>query len=258
MPGADDLNAHLARLRSLTPETARGVILRHRIRPGRFEVVRDASGQIRFQEFGRKDPARHALLDFHASNWYFDGEPPVEGYRGIELPLASLYESLLPSDHHVCNDNLRRTDSHVVLAGRSGGRTATKEILSAIRLRGGGQEANLSALLAIHGWQPQNVSRIRYFNPRMGMDDPFDRPAPEPALVIADGPGAFEAVLDCGELANSNVLAVIPRTADPDQLEHLAVRVETLTQWYEGDLEIGVGTPPLPAGVEMATLRRGS
>ena len=254
---ADDLSAHYVRLQALTPETARGVILRHRIRTKRrFEVVRNESGRIQFQECGRRDPERYTLLEPHASNWYFDGEPPVEGYRGVELPHVRLYEALMPPGHHLFRKNLQRTDSHVVLAGRSGGRTLTEQILSAIRLRSG-DEANLSELLAIHGWQPRNVSRVRYFNPRTGTGEPFDRPGPPAGIVVADGPGTFLTVVDHPEIQNSSVLAVIPRTADPDQLDAVATRVESLGQWYDADPETGTDLPSLPAGVEIATLRRG-
>lgn len=254
-PGTDDLSAHLARLRSLTPEGSYRVVLRNRHHKGRrFGLIRDEAGEIWFQELGRKDPDRRLLLDPHASNWYFDDEPPVEGHKGIELPHRALYESLLPNDAPVPGENLRRTDSGIVLAGRAGGRSATEQILGDIRFRSNAQEVALSELLAVHGWQPQNVSRIRYFNPRAGMSEPFDRPGPAPDLVVADGPRAFEAILDCPETVNSDVLSVIPRIADPDQLEKLAQRVQGLTQWYDANLGIGADLPLLPPGVEIVTL----
>jgi len=257
--GADDHSVHLTRLQHLTPETAGRVILRHRIRTGqRYELIRDEFGQVRFQELGRKDPERHILIDSHAANWYFEGEPPVEGYPGAQLRYTQIYRSLLPFGQQLCETNLRRTDSFVALAGQGGGRAVTEQVLSSIRLRVDTEEAALSELLAVYGWQPLNVSRIRYFNPRAGTGKEFDRPGPPPGLMIADGPTAFEAVYDHPEVLNSNVVAVVSRTADPDQLDRLAQRVEALAQWYDPDPDIATELPVPPAGVEIMTLRRES
>ena len=256
-PSADDLSGHLSRLLDLTPETAGGVILRHRLRTNRtYEVVRDEKGTIQFQERNKTEPARYRLLESNASNWYFDGEPPVEAHRGARLPHAALYEALLPINNGLRRENLRHTDSYVVLAGRSGGRSVTEGILSAVQLRTAAGEASLSELLAVHGWQPRNVSRVRYFNPRSGAGSPFDRSGSPPGLVIVDGPGAFEAVRACRETDHADIVAVVPRTVDPDQLEAIAVSAGNLTQWYELEADPAGHLPPLPTGVEIVTLRR--
>lgn len=257
-PGGDDRGAHIRRLEGMASDPNGQLLVRHRVRKGRFRVLRDESGRIAFEETNRAEPSRHFLLEANALDWYVDGEPPLQALPGAALSHPGIYQALLPTPMTIRKDNLRRSDSRIVLAGRVGGRSVTERSFAAVALRHGEDSATLSDLLSIHGWQSRTVSRARYFNPRAQMDQRFDRAGPPPSLAIADGPGSFEAIVDLPEVANTSVVAVVPRTADSDQLEQLAARVEGMTQWYEPDTMLGAALPSAPGGTVITVLRRAS
>ncbi|CAN5483400.1 hypothetical protein BH20ACI3_BH20ACI3_39660 [soil metagenome] len=157
--------------------------------------------------------------------------------------------------------NLQRSFSGLCLAGRVAGETASYEAYASIRFRINNIEYGLSDLLTVQGWdQFSEISRMTFFNARtQQVDRGLYAPALvvyAPALVVADGDGSFLRVLGRSEFQRSDVIGVIQRTIERDNLEAVGNRMLGLHQWYAEDIERMDQLPTMPKGVSVAILRR--
>ncbi len=253
---SDDANQHLSNL-SIAAKRKRGkTIFRHRTRPGLFEAVVDASGRVRFKRMGKEAAEEHFLLEANAVEWAIDGQPHIQ-VRDLDgaLSHAGVYSSLMPEGISVHEENLRRSDSVVVFAGRSSGSTATKEHLQRLVFRCDSDAADLAELLSIHAWSDTKVSRMRYLTSRRSGDncasDRFDRPGLLPRLVVADGVAAFGAARSSAD--GADIIAVIDRSSDLQSLDEMGATVADLRQWYD-DGDAPECKLPSPAGVVVRSL----
>lgn len=255
--GADDVASHYERLMALMPGKDDAVVLRHRIRQNKIFRIsdRDRAGRLWLRNVSGKDPEKYAVLEANAADWIFDGEPPVEALPGEALPFRNLYASLMADQRLPLDQNLQSSDSAVILAGRPVGRTATESLMRELVLSDGPSAGSLSELLAVHGWQPSNVSRVRYFNPRQGEGSRFDRAGAPPLIVVADGAAAYLAARADPHCERASIVTVVPRVADPEMLEALSDNIASLSQWYEDDSKLRYRLPEPPPGVTTAALR---
>ena len=188
-----------------------------------------------------------------ARDYYIDGEPPPEiGNR--EGALSGAVYAELGEGWQIIPSNLKRSFSGQCLAGRVSGETATREVCASIRFRSETGEHRLSDLLTIHGWSPSDfVSRMTFFNART---ECLDRPAPAPALVVADGDESFLKVIERPEFQHSDVIGVIHRAMDRDRLERIGNRIGGLRQWYIEDSELLGLLPHALRGIGVLILRK--
>lgn len=251
-PEANDLGAHLQRIYALRPGDTDA--LKHVGEKGSFVVHRyDADGTLWLEHTTRAHRVR--FLDYRAGDWHFEGEPPLQVREGEALPWVSLYRSLA-NGATIDESNLRHSDSRILLAGRSTGRSVTEEIYSTLRFHCGAEKANLCELLTLAAWQAsRSVSRIRYMNPRAEQGREFDRPGGKPRTVVADGGDALMRVLRLESLQDTSVIAHVPRTDEQSRLEEVSSALAGLRQWYDLETQIGDTLPTPPRGVGIAILR---
>ena len=251
-PEANDLAAHLQRIYAMRPGDTG--VLKHVSEKGDFAVHRyDADGTLWLEHTKRGHRVR--FLNYRAGDWLFEGEPPLQVRGGEALPWMSLYRSLA-NGASIDESNLRHSDSSIVLAGRSSGRSVTEDIYSALRFQCGGESADLCELLTLASWQAsKTVSRIRYMNPRAAQGREFDRPGGKPRTVVADGGDALLRVLRLESLENVSVIAHVPRTDDQSRLEEVSVALSGLRQWFDLDPELMHLLAAPPRGVGFAVLR---
>ena len=189
----------------------------------------------------------------YATDWQIDGEPPPQLIDHMRALPEQVYTAIVDGAQ-VIPDNLRRSFSGLCLAGRVAGQAATREAYASIRFRVGDIEYGLPDLLTVYGWhQCSEVSRITFFNARTQQ---IDRGAYAPALVVADGDVSFLRVLDRSEFQRSDVIGVISRAIERDNLEAVGNRMLGLRQWYAEDTELTGHLPALPKGISIAILRR--
>lgn len=256
LPEANDLASHLLALRQRIAEDPTGTIVRRVNKTGpknrwRFSHV-DRGGQIWVCSIS--DPAvRSPVLEKFAFDWQVEGEPPVQVAESAPIQLSELLPLLFPNSAPVLPQNLARTDSAICLAGRAVGENQTRESLSAVRLSQGGATCTLSSLLTIHGWHDGRVSRMTYFNSRTGV---IDRPGGAPQVVCVDGPPAFSKVRSEARFNSSDIIAVVPRTAEPDQLDAVTQHLASLAQWYMPEDAAGAQLGELPGGIATLMLRK--
>ncbi|MBK6486130.1 MAG: hypothetical protein IPF98_04495 [Gemmatimonadetes bacterium] len=255
-PNANDLEAHLRRLRSLRPGPK--PILRYRATPGLYHVSRrDDTGEVWFSRVGKEE--RKLLLDYHASDWFFDGESPIEGGVGEGVSWEPIYRQLLPYGASLDSSNLRSTDSTVVLCGRATGKSDAERSLGTVSIRLGGTQAALSDLLTVQ-WREsaRTVSRVRFLNQRADEANKFDRDGSAPRIVVADGADALSFCLDYEPCEDASIIAAIPRTSDLQKLESAATSLSRLKAWYELDPVVESRFPKAPSGVALRVLTRSS
>lgn len=253
VPDAGDLASHLARLRKLYTTAKARTVLRRVNNKKRFCFASaDADGTLWAYVAGRMDQ-RIQIVEEFAYDWHVDGEPPLQLTRAVPMAEHPVLRALFDGSTPVLKENLSRTDSAVCLAGRAAGESQTQNLLSAVRFRSDSESTSLGSLLTIHGWHEGRVSRVSYFNSRTRE---LDRSARLPLTVSADGATAFARVHADSRFADADLIAVVPRTSDPDQLESLAQQMASLTQWYtpqefSPDLADGI-----PAGLTALLLRK--
>jgi hypothetical protein len=252
--GADDVNAHFARLCALALRSGEPSFLRHLTRKkGRWVFARqDPDGKVFLKNLSRG----YLMYAGDACDWQFEGEPPVRVRVGDRIPYESVYSELLDGAGPLHQDNLSRTDSGVCLAGRLLGEQGTQKVLAEITFEADGCRADLSQLLTVHSWTPQTISRASLFNARTGE---HDRTAVRPQLVVADGDVSFLKVVDREEFEKSDVIGVTHLMVERDRLEDLAEKLESLRRrhYESSDGAGGVSKPP-PRGVAAVTIRRSS
>ena len=255
-PPISSAKQHHDNLRTAAKRSRGNVFFRHRTRFGLFEAVIDTTGQVRFRRTGQAAKAEHFLLEPNAVEWAVDGEPHTQ-LRDLEGALAhsNVYSMLMPDGVMLNDENLIRSDSVVVFAGRPVGSTATRQHLQRLAFRCGSDIANLAELLSINSWAATKISRMRYLTSRKSGDNcnygRFDRAGFLPRLVVADGAAAFSAATTCAE--GADIIAVIDRSSDFQSLEELGVTVSGLRQWYD-DGGVPKCAIPTPSGVFLSSL----
>ncbi len=255
--GTDDRSEHLKSLRKVAMLRHGSSRFRHRSRRGLYEAVLDGSDRIRFQRIGKTAPEQHYLLDANACEWAVAGDPHIE-VRGLcdAIPFEPLYHALLPEGQEVMKQNLLRSDSVVVLCGRSTGSSTTEESFARLTFKCGEMTASLSALLCVHEWTGSKISRIRYLNSRKGAEayiksESYGRSALAPQLIVADGPAAFIAARKFAP--SSDIITIVDRTSDLSLLELLGASVNGLKQWFDIASSINISIEA-PMGVVLRTL----
>lgn len=252
-PEANDLGSHKRRIRDLRPGH-KGTLRRNGDRRHYVVQRRDPDGSIWLEDTSKG--VRLKFLDYHASDWYFDGEAPIEVKPGDELPWFALYKALLPHEPRILEPNLRFSDSSIVLAGRSAGRTAQAEVLGELWFQVAESRSSLLTLLSLQDHQPpRTVSRIRYLNPRASAGRVFDRQGGHPRTVIADGGDSLRFAIKFDPCSDATIIAHIPRTDDQSRLEEVGEELAGLRQWFETDTELLDRLPAPPRGVMLAALR---
>lgn len=252
---ANDLKSHFDRLNGLVPSGDTHVRLRSRPKSRYAVSGRNEGGHLRFCE-QKEDGETRVLLEANAHEWYLVGEPPIELRGGEALPHGDFYRILIGVTRSIHERNLKTTDSSVVLAGRVRGKAATEAIVAAVQLKHADREVSLKELLAVHGWQPNTVSRIRYFNPRQLTGSPFDRGGQQPSLIIADGLPVYDRVRRDKFCHAASVITVTSRCGDPKDLEDAGDAIAGLAQWFETDPTIpNIGLPVPPPGIVAGVLR---
>jgi len=201
----------------------------------------------------KSDREERQLLSQNAAGWKIDGEPWVQPDGGNARLIDDLYSAFI-KDAHPFPDNLTRSFAGLCLAGRAGGKAATREIFDSMRLRINEQECSLSKILTVRGWaDPETISRICFFNTRT---EQFDRYGYTPSLAIADGDASFLALISNRQFQRSDVIGVIHRTIERNRLDAVGHCLASLKQWYDDDLEVLQQLPPLPRGVTASVLRK--
>jgi hypothetical protein len=241
----------------------------------------EASGLVRFQHgrvwevsgqsdlvngniwFTRKLPATERigvsraescwLNPRYALDWQIDGEPLPQLHDDSAALPAEVYNGLIPGGN-IIDENLQRSFSGLCLAGRIAGEAASLKMYSSIRFRLGETRYALPELLSIHGWNnTRRVSRMTYFNART---ERIDRASYSPSLTVADGDLSFLKVLSNPRFQRSDVVGVIHRAIERDNLDSVGNRMLGLHQWYEEDTELINMFQPAPRGISFAILRR--
>lgn len=249
---AGDLASHLGRLRDLFSTAREGTVLRRVNNRKRFRFLKvETDGTLWVHPHG--DASRYKIIEERACDWYVDGEPQVQGSGGAPLLVSGILHTLFKECGAVLPENLDRTDSAICLAGRVGGESQTHEALSAVQFRLNENVTSLGALLTVYGWHEGRVSRVTFYNSRTSA---FDRQPRLPLAVSADGGSAFLRVHADSRFRASDIIAVIPRTSDADQLETVAQQLASLSQWYTPGDDVSVKLPDAPAGVTPLVLRK--
>ena len=248
--GANDLESHFERIVNLACDGAHSVKLRRKRERGifRFDKVegellwlrKEASGNLRRVSVSRKSSV----------HWYFDGEPPVEACEGEAIGFGRLYAALPVCGGPLMEENLRFSDSSIVLVSRPAGEAGTRQIMESIRLRNGEDEASLASLLTINAWTPAKVSRVRFHNCRTNR---IDRPGVDVSVAVADGDSAFLESLT--KFRESDVIGVVHRTIERERLEDVGTRLADLQQWYN-EAPCDITRAPWPAGLTIRLLKR--
>jgi len=186
-----------------------------------------------------------------ALDWQIDGEAwPQLGNESQALPVDA-YSNLVPTAK-IVEENLRRSYSGLCLAGRAVGEATTREMYSSIRFRIGESDHTLTELLTVNGWNTdRRPSRITYLNART---ETIDRGSYPPGLVVADGDLSFLKVLALFQ--RSDVIGVIHRAIERDNLEAVGNRLNELNQWYEEDADLARQLQNVPMGISIASIRK--
>lgn len=196
---------------------------------------------------------RRWLSPKDALDWKIDGEAwPQMGCNTEEL-LGDVYASLIPTAK-IVDENLRRSFSGLCLAGRVAGEAVSREMYSSIRFRINEANCRLSELLTVNGWNTgRQASRTTFFNARTQSSDRGSYP---PTLVVADGDLSFLKVLSQVRFQRSDVIGVIHRTIERDNLEAVGNRLNGLHQWYEDDADLMSELPKPPMGISISVLKK--
>lgn len=209
--------------------------------------------------FCRKCSSRERLWQWqwlnpaHPTDWRIDGEPAPQLINQTGGLPERVYEVIV-NGASVVPDNLRKSFSGLCLAGRVAGKTASREAYASVRFRVGGVEYNLPELLTVYGWHRYSeISRITFFNAHTQL---IDRNGYSPGLVVADGDVSFLRVLDRSEFQTSDVIGIIHRSIERDNLEAVGIRLLNLQQWYAEDSKLMTQVPAVPKGISVAVLRR--
>tara|TARA_Y100001934_G_C12337193_1_gene768257 strand:- start:894 stop:1754 length:861 start_codon:yes stop_codon:yes gene_type:complete len=185
-------------------------------------------------------------------DYYLDGEPPVQSLNpGMSLS-ARPYENLI-NNTEILNDNLINSYSGLCLAGRASGGTKIWNLCDDISFLDGHNSNRLSELLTIKGWHNKDVSRMVFYNSRTGN---FDRDPIGLNLTIADSNTAFLKIIDDEYFSTSDIIAIMHRIMERDDLEDVGSKLNTMMQWYTDDTNILDELPPAPSGITIRVLKK--
>jgi len=256
IPDANDLASHMTALRSRITNNPKGTILRRVNKPGRKNRWRfshsDPAGEL--WVLCISDPGEHCrIIERYAFDWHVEGEPPAQASESSPMLLSGVLPALVTPSSTILVENLSRTDSAICLAGRAGGERQTRDALSTVRLRLNEELRSVASLLTINGWHDGRVSRMTYFNSRLGV---LDRTGRTPQVVCIDGPRAFRKISSDKHFSASDMIAVVPRTAETDQLENVSQYLASLAQWYSPERPTGWQVESAPDGVSLLILRK--
>jgi len=189
----------------------------------------------------------------HATDWQIDREPPPQlADHDGELE-GEIYTQIIESAK-VLPENLRRSFAGLCLAGRVAGKTATYNSCASVFFHSKDSKYPLTKLLAIHGWSSvSSVSRMCFFNSRT---EKFDRYTSAVSLVVADGDKSFLKILGQTEFQRTDVIGVINRIIERDDLEAVGNRIYGLRQWYKDDPDTLGRLPSVPRGISILILKR--
>ncbi len=186
----------------------------------------------------------------HTINLYVDGQPPAVS-TCVESGLQkSAYQGLI-EEANIYPDNLRKSYSGLVLAGRAKGGRDTRSAYEAVHFCNDTDSYTLADLLAIHGWTDSKVSRTAFFNIRT---ENLDHTAAQPKLVAADGDASFLKSVD--NFKKSDVIGLIDRSSDRDRLEMIGQKFAALKNWYRPDSEFQELLPTPVPGITVAILKK--
>ena len=186
----------------------------------------------------------------HVVNLYIDGQPPAFSYNEENGLEKSAYQGLI-EEAQINPDNLRKSSSGLVLAGRAKGGLDTRLSYEEFHFGNDIKSYNLADLLSIHGWTSSKVSRIAFFNVRT---ESLDHAVAQPKVVIADGDSSFLKTVDT--FKKSDVIGVIDRSTERDRLEVIGQKFADLKNWYQTDTEFRESLPiPVP-GITVAILKK--
>jgi hypothetical protein len=201
---------------------------------------------------GRKQERRW-MFRRYATDWHIEGQPePQIKESQAELPRGP-YNDIVGTKE-IVTENLRRSFSGLCLAGRVSGESSTRDVCASVRFGCNGNVYQLPELLTVHGWSTvDRVSRTAFFNARTGK---MDRQCNDAALVVADGHASFLKIVDMADFQRSDVIGVMHRTIERDDLESVGNHMLGLAQWYVEDSELLGRFPCVPRGLEVRILRR--
>jgi hypothetical protein len=200
----------------------------------------------------REEETRY-LVSNYARDWSIDGQPAINSDTRLASLGAAPYENVVDGASPL-PENLSRSFSGLCLAGRSRGKSSSREMMGSVRFTCGGNEHGLADLLTIDDWSTSNpVSRVSFYNSRTRR---LDRFGCSPSLVVADGDSGFLRVLDEQRFQNSDVIGVVERTLEHERLESVGNKMATLRRWYEVDVESARRADSAPNGITVTTLVR--
>jgi hypothetical protein len=182
--------------------------------------------------------------------WHIEGEPQAESATPSGVLSDAPYRELA-GGINIDRANLHATWSGLCLAGRVAGEATTRQVIGSVRFQSSIGAHGLEALLTIHGWSANGVSRMTFFNART---EQLDRGTTSPTLIVADGDACFLKVLGRSDFQRSDVLGVIHRAMERDRLEAVGNRLVGLRQWYADDAELLNALPPPPRGISLSIL----
>lgn len=183
-------------------------------------------------------------------NHYVDGHAPAISHSPEMGLQKSAYQCLI-EDVEICTDNLSKSYSRLVLAGRASGGRDTRTAYEAVHFCNDTESFTLSELLAIHKWSDNKISRTSFFNTRTGK---MDQTGAQAKLVVADGGVSFLKSIDT--FKKMDVIGVIDRSADRDRLEMVGDRFSALKNWYQLDSQFQEFLPSPVPGITIAILKK--
>jgi len=268
LPDANDIAAHLKRLRELPIERYPHTQLKNLDNQTKsYQPFRRDENALWVQEqlTGRQrehysQVKRPVFFDERAHDWYFAGEPRPETNRTGELAYGAHYGQFIPRQSPIDKINLRRTDSALCFVGRQAGKAPTKRIAEGVRLRRSSTqatEATLADLLAIHAWTAPGatcVSRVCFYN---SLTRKMDREAvTDPEFVVADGSNSFKRAVDkFGTFPNCHVVGFVHRLVRRGVNEELAEKLQSLRRWYQPVPLKSLVTTQIPQGIYISALQ---
>lgn len=276
-PGANDLDGHynaLLRYAHQYLESCRQCTLRCRPEEKGCGYSAEATGWVR--NWKQEQPKRYKISEKtnlaekqliyainngtwwqtprDSTNWQIDGEPALQ-LPDNDVALDKGIYDRITDGNLIAPENLRRSYSGLCLAGRVTGKAASHAAFECAHLRDGNRAYCLTGLLTIHEWSQGSVSRMSFYNPRT---EHFDHYTSTPSLTIVDGDKTFLKILGRPEFQRSDIVAVIHRVMEREDLEALGNRIQSLRQWYRDDPEVLRGLPSIPQGISVTVVTRRS
>lgn len=170
------------------------------------------------------------LFASSAKDYHIDGSSPYIVATSNGSLSGYMFDAICPQAE-ILRPNLATSHAGVCLAGRTGGPDFTRSALDGCAFSVGSSSQSLAEMLTVQAWaRPGVLSRMTYFNPRTMR---LDRPGAPPGVIVADGASTLRIVLSQHEFRNSDVIAILPRTADQDRFEETRDAVANMRQWYD-------------------------